>query len=270
MTYDLSLQEVSAEVINSNFAAVEEEVNSKAQKNGDSTQKFNVADAAETTEAINKGQLNTALTTVNTSIAALETEIATKANSALALKANTADVNASLALKANQADVTTALAAKADLNGNSAQAFNVANATVSTQAVNKGQLDSTVSSINSEITSIESDLAEKADTTYVDAQIAAVGGGFPDYANGVVKNWNQVYQAECNGYVAVGGVGQSDLAHAYILEIGTSPTNWVAGVSHYGGSNYSGAIVPIPKDFYYRAFTGISSQSIKFFPVLQK
>lgn len=61
MTEQLSLAGISAEVItniNTNFTQTEDAVNAKAELNGDSTQKFNVADAVEPTEAINKRQLD--------------------------------------------------------------------------------------------------------------------------------------------------------------------------------------------------------------------
>lgn len=103
MTQDLTLVEISAEGINGNFTALKDAVNSKAELNGTSTEKFKVADAVELTEAINKGQLDI-------SVSAINADIATKADKTY--------VDTNLALKANTADVNAALATKADLNGN--------------------------------------------------------------------------------------------------------------------------------------------------------
>lgn len=194
MTEQLSLAEISAEVLNTNFTKIEDAVNAKAELNGDSTQKFKVADAIESTEAINKGQLDNSVTAINTDITELETVVATKADKTyvdnnLLLKANTADVEAALTLKADKTYVDTELATKADLNGSSAQIFNVADAITSTQAINKGQLDSAVSTISNEISTIETEI----DNVLID------GYKLPDYANAVNKSWNTSYTAECDG-----------------------------------------------------------------------
>lgn len=116
MAEELSLAQISAGVIteiNTNFSQTEDAVNAKAELNGDSTQKFNVADAVELTEAINKKQLNNAVCSIETDISELEATVETKA----------------------------------DLNGSTTQVFNVADATTSTQAVNKGQLDSAIAEV---------------------------------------------------------------------------------------------------------------------------
>lgn len=136
----LTLAEISADVLNTNFTEIEDAVNAKAELNGDSTEKFNVDDAVQPTEAINKRQLDN-------SVAAIDANIATKADKSY--------VDANLALKANTADVNVELAQKADLNGNSSQVFNVADAVTSTEAVNKGQLDSSIATVNGEISALE-------------------------------------------------------------------------------------------------------------------
>ncbi len=120
--------------IGSNSTQLEEELAVKADKGGDSTQAFEVADATTATQAVNKGQLDALVSGINTDIDALEAEIVAKVDQAY--------VDTNLALKANSEDVTTSLATKANLNGDSTQTFNVADATTATQAVNKGQLDS--------------------------------------------------------------------------------------------------------------------------------
>lgn len=61
MSDPLELAEISAETLNSNFTAIENTVNAKAELNGDSTEVFNVANAVTSTEAVNKGQLDTAV-----------------------------------------------------------------------------------------------------------------------------------------------------------------------------------------------------------------
>lgn len=57
MSEESILTPVSADVINSNFTLLEDLVNTKADLNGDSTEIFNVADATESTHAVNLGQL---------------------------------------------------------------------------------------------------------------------------------------------------------------------------------------------------------------------
>lgn len=125
MTERLTLAEVSAEVINANFADIEDAMNAKAELNGDSTERFNVADAVELTEAVNKSQLNTAVSSIETDISALEAELATKAS----------------------------------LNGNTNETFSVADATESSQAINKGQLDSAITTISNTISELEEEIA---------------------------------------------------------------------------------------------------------------
>lgn len=149
--YDLSLTEINTQGLdsdlNGNFDAIKDTVNAKAEKNGDAAQRFKVADAVEQKDAVNKGQLDSA-------VSGLEAEIATKADTTY---------------------VDAQLATKADLNGNSNQVFIVANATASNHAVNKGQLDSAVSTIETEIsnleTEIDSELAHKTDTVAANTTI---------------------------------------------------------------------------------------------------
>lgn len=181
MTEDLTLAEISTDVINSintNFSQIEDAVNAKAEMDGNSVQRFNVADAVELTEAVNKRQLDATVSIINTDISDLETELVTKADKSY--------IDANLALKANTADIQTALENKANLNGNNAQVFNVADAATSTQAINKGQLDSAINTISTSITIIES-------------EIASDGYRLPDYANAISKSWNTSYTAECDG-----------------------------------------------------------------------
>lgn len=147
MADDITLEEISAVGINSNFSILKDALKTKANQNGDSTQKFKVADAIESTEAINKGQLDSAVSTISSEFSQVETEIATKADKSY--------VDSNLTLKANETDMEAALAKKADLNGSTTQVFNVADATVSTEAINKGQLDNSIETINGEIIELE-------------------------------------------------------------------------------------------------------------------
>lgn len=98
MSEELILDEISAETLNGNFTKTAAAVNAKAELNGDSTQKFKVADAVLSTEAINKGQLETSLTALNLEISDLETSVEGKANSA--------DVVTALAGKLDSSDTT--------------------------------------------------------------------------------------------------------------------------------------------------------------------
>lgn len=77
---DLTLQEVSAEIINTNFSEVECAVNSKAGLNGNIAETFQVANAVQATEAVNKGQLDSAIATINSNILNLEVEVDAKAS----------------------------------------------------------------------------------------------------------------------------------------------------------------------------------------------
>lgn len=154
MLEDLILAEINTQgldnSLNDNFTALENAVNTKAEINGDSTKKFNVADAAELTEAINKGQLDSLAASINTSISNLDAIAATKADKTY--------VDTNLALKANSADVEAMLATKANKNGDINEIFNVANAIESADAVNKGQLDASVSTISDTISGLQEEV----------------------------------------------------------------------------------------------------------------
>lgn len=108
MTQEVSLEEVgavySAEEINSNFSEIEEVLNVKADLNGETTEKFNVADAVESTEAVNKGQLDNAVSAINDDISALETDLATKADAATTYTKT--EVDSALAAKVDVSDTT--------------------------------------------------------------------------------------------------------------------------------------------------------------------
>lgn len=86
------------------------------------------------------------------------------------------DSTATLNYNFNQ--LTDFVNAKADTNGSTTETFNVADATLSTQAVNKGQLDSTVSTLNTTITGLGSTLSTlntaitNLDTTYADVSLS--------------------------------------------------------------------------------------------------
>ena len=54
-----------AQDVNENFVAVQDELNLKAEKNGDETQTFYVANATHDNEAVNKAQLNSAINESN-------------------------------------------------------------------------------------------------------------------------------------------------------------------------------------------------------------
>lgn len=77
-----NLEEISASGINNNFTALNNELATKANLNGDSTQVFNVADAVTSTEAVSKGQLDSVVAGIN-SFATLDTSnMPTLANNA--------------------------------------------------------------------------------------------------------------------------------------------------------------------------------------------
>lgn len=251
MSEDLTLAEISTDVIssiNANFSQVESAVNSKAEMNGDSTQRFKVADAVELTEAVNKGQLDSSISAVNADISELQTEIATKADK------NYVDNN--LVLKANSADVEASLSAKADLSGSSSQVFNVADATTSTQAISKGQLDSMLSAITNEMNSIRA----KIDSELIN------GYRFPDYSNGTSKTWGATYTAECDGWLKLLIVGGNRQGYLYIDGVLVCDAGNDMGAYHTVDS----ILIPVSKgSTYYTTEAGGGSMyaaSITFYP----
>lgn len=251
MAEDLILSEISTDVINSintNFSEVEDAVNAKAELHGDSTQVFNVADAVELTEAINKGQLDSSVVSINSDISDLETIVSAKSDKVY--------VDTNIALKANTTDVQTALAAKADLNGNNAQVFNVADAAAPTQAISKGQLDSTLSEIITEIDSIKA----KIDSELIN------GYRFPDYSNGASKTWGATYTAECDGWLKLLIVGGNRQGYLYIDGVLVCDAGNDMGAYHTVDS----ILIPVSKgSTYYTTEAGGGSMyaaSIIFYP----
>lgn len=224
MTNDFTLEEISTEginSINSNFSTLKDVLQTKAELNGNSTQKFNVADAVELTEAINKHQLDNTVATINANIATKADKAYVDAN--LELKANKIDVNASLAtkadktyvdtnlaLKANSADVNAALATKADLNGSSAQIFNVADAVTSTDAVSKGQLDNALALIDIDITKLEDEvknISSSLNFSMNSGNIDVSGNADILYAPGIgtgERTWVQPVLSGTNGTIGTG------------------------------------------------------------------
>jgi len=117
MADDFTLEEVCVPEItqiNKNFLVLKDAISQRvggAKLNGDSTEKFQVADAVDAMDAVNKEQLDGSVATINSEIAKVETEIETKADKAyvdtnLALKANKSDVDASLVTKLDASDAT--------------------------------------------------------------------------------------------------------------------------------------------------------------------
>lgn len=66
-----------AQEVNENFTAVQNELNQKAEKNGNSTQTFSVANATENNHAVNKSQFETALNSSTTELNDLISRLAT-------------------------------------------------------------------------------------------------------------------------------------------------------------------------------------------------
>lgn len=159
-----------------------------------------------------------------------------------------------LATKADKSYVDNNLALKASLNGSTTQNFDVANATTSTQAINKGQLDSELSAINSELSSLEGEVSN----------ITADGYRFPDYANGVGKTWGTTHTATCDGwlYVFEGAIAGANRLVTLIID-GVSLNSYFNDNSGYSGSM---AFIPISKNSTYRATSGPNTGSIIFFP----
>jgi len=93
------------------------------------------------------------------------------------------------------------------------------------------------------------------------------GYRFPDYANGINKAWNIWYVAEFDGYVRAGGQG-------LMLSIKDPNGNYIP--DGIGGGLYTGRIaqvnvdgilmVPIMKNYSYKAFGGTGLSILTFFP----
>lgn len=263
MSEDLTLTEISTGVIqniNTNFSDVEDAVNEKADLNGNNAQAFNVADATTSTHAVNKGQLDNSITAINNSIA----------------------------LKADKTYVDTNLALKANLSGNSSQAFNVANATISTHAINKGQLDISTTAINTSVAlkadkayvdanlslkvnsaSLDAALAAKADKSYVDSNLALKADktsiptlSMANYAQGVSKAFNTVYQAECDGYLYIYARFTGYFSISY------NNINWITlTINEFDGQGFrTGGIWPITKGMYYKATSSYTGLALVFYP----
>jgi len=66
-----------AQEVNENFTSIQNELNSKAEKVGNSSQVFSVADAAENSHAVNKSQLDNAINTTSESLSNLISRIGT-------------------------------------------------------------------------------------------------------------------------------------------------------------------------------------------------
>lgn len=75
MTNDFTLEQISADGINNNFSTLKNVIQTKADLNGDDTQRFKVADAIEALEAINKEQLDSSISTISSEITNLGIEI---------------------------------------------------------------------------------------------------------------------------------------------------------------------------------------------------
>lgn len=99
--------------------------------------------------------------------------------------------------------------------------------------------------------------------------VAAVNR-FPNYAAGVSKSVNVVYQAVTDGWLCVTfrGAYMNDMS----LLVGTTSTP-VTLVAWWGddinsNTKWGSWMIPIPKDIYYKVVDGVETTNITFFPVI--
>lgn len=106
---DVTVTEVSALIINDNFTELADAVNSKAKKNGDSTQEFEVADATQPSHSVNKGQLDSIAAGINGQISDVSAAITSETS-----RATTAENGITLRLNAFESTTQTNLDLKVD------------------------------------------------------------------------------------------------------------------------------------------------------------
>lgn len=209
--------------------------------------------------------------------------------------ANLEEISAS-GINSNFTALNNELSTKADLNGNSSEIFEVANATTSTQAINKGQLDSAVATVDAELATkaeLNGDSGETFEVANAAQSSQAVNKGqldnavstissdidtmqneldnitadgyrFPDYSSGVSKAWNTTYTAECDGWLKITATVLYGFAARATLTI-NNVVVWLRCGNNEVYGIYTGDIVPVSKGDVYIASGGVSSQSLTFY-----
>ena len=96
----------------------------------------------------------------------------------------------------------------------------------------------------------------------------------PDYANGASKAYNTVHQAATNGWLSVLCVGNYRNGLQVLIGTTNTPTTilWLAGDDINSNTKWTGCIIPIPKDYYYKVAPdltdGWETLTITFYPTL--
>lgn len=159
-------------------------------------------------------------------------------------------------INTNFSQVEDAVNAKAEMNGDSTQRFNVADAVELTEAINKGQLDSIISAINSKLSAIEA----KVDGMFTD------GYRFPDYSRGESRTWDTTYTAECDGWLSVFAYDYSGVSNPTVTINGVAEV--ICATSDPGYSIQTKCIYPITKgDSYICSGSLASACALKFYPM---
>ena len=129
--------------------------------------------------------------------------------------------------------------------------------------------------IDFDIDALATDVNGKADVDLTNiapsssAKSTIIGWVMPDYSAGVSKAWDTALQAEVDGWIEVaGGTNNAGYAsyHLYISKNGTDFVSTMASL--YTNTQYGNdiKIVPIPKNYYYKADGGSNSHSLIFYP----
>lgn len=318
-----------AEEVNANFSALQDAVNQKAAKDGDSAQKFSVADATEGAHAVNRGQLEDLSDDLMAEINKVGTKFCVKSGNTTDGKGDlfsydVYEVTAKIAgtypslVIVDYKGVQTIISntpAKLNLTGNANGEYNIfitpqgelyiLKNTIYRQAkrptmsvgdvwfnISKEPfncikyngsgdtefLDVPVGKVtfsNGAITAIETfhfnqngyNVTSQT-TLEAGTNLSASVSNFvmPDYANGISKSWNTVYQAESDGYLYV----WANFGSTLTVSLDNSTWKTVQYSWHADQGFSASSFVPIPKGIYYKAaYTSSSgSNSLVFYPCL--
>jgi hypothetical protein len=93
---------------------------------------------------------------------------------------------------------------------------------------------------------------------------------FPDYASGVSKNVDTIYQAAVDGWLNVVMVGSYQNDASLLVGASSPPTLEIAraGDDINSYTKYAAWMFPIPKDTYYKVVNGWDTTTITFFPLI--
>lgn len=288
---DLSLVEISTlgldKDLNGNFTVLKDAVNTKADLNGSSVQKFSVADAIQTTDAINKGQLDVKVTEMNSQINDLQTALeietsrAEHAESTITINLNNFETATQSTFDLKVDKVAGKGLSTNDLTNELKSNYDTAYSEVHTHG-NKALLDNLTSSgdgtfyLADDGTYKSIGKSDCADTSLSNITPAGqlviknYSNNRPDYNNGVAKLINTNYIAETDGWLLCSSKVQSYLtAITLTLTLNSTAMN-INGTDGDNADNSTNFIcVPVSQGDTYRfASSGGSliSFDAKFYP----